>query len=118
MNWQKSKGQYTTTIDGEFYRLGTDEEAAQRRFQFLMRKHDLEEPGDGNPTFGEVADRWLLHVEKNHDPDRYRLCFDRLEEFVDFVEKGLKVSDLRPHHVELLSPFRKWLPLFGDKLVG
>ena len=25
LNWQKSKGQYTTTINGEFYRLGTDE---------------------------------------------------------------------------------------------
>src|SRR6185312_16155893 len=99
MNWQKSKGQYTT-IDGQFYRLGTDEEEAEDRLKFLLRKHDLGEPGDGNPTFGEVADRWLLHVEENHDPERYRLCFDRLEEFVEFVGKGLRMSDLRPRHVE------------------
>jgi hypothetical protein len=24
-NWQPSKGEYTTTIGGQFYRLGTDE---------------------------------------------------------------------------------------------
>ncbi len=100
MNWQESKGQYTTTIDGHFYRLGTDEGNAGERFRFLLRKHDLGEPGDGNPTFGEVADRWLVFVEENHDPERYRLCHDRLEEFVEFVGKGLKVGDLRPHHVE------------------
>ena len=47
MNWQESKGQYTTTIDGQFYRLGTDEEEAEERFKFLLRKHDLGEPGDG-----------------------------------------------------------------------
>jgi hypothetical protein len=57
MNWQESKGQYTTTIDGQFYRLGTDHEQARKTFKFLLRKHDLGEPSDGNPTFGEVADR-------------------------------------------------------------
>lgn len=100
INWQESKGQYTTTIDGHFYRLGTDEAKAGERFRFLLRKHDLGEPGDGNPTFAEIADRWLVYVEENHNPDRYRLCHDRLEEFVEFVGKGLKVADLRPHHVE------------------
>ena len=100
MNWQESKGQYTTTIDGQFYRLGTAKDEADERFKFLLRKHDLGEPGDGNPTFGEVADRWLIHVEENHDPERYRLCKDRLEEFVEFVGRRLKVNDLRPRHVE------------------
>jgi integrase len=100
MNWQESKGQYTTTIDGHFYRLGTDEEKAGERFHFLLQQHDLGESSDGNPTFGEVADRWLLFVEKNHDKDRYRLCRDRLEEFVEFVGKSLRVGDLRPSHVE------------------
>ena len=100
MNWQESKGQYTTTIDGQFYRLGTDHEQARKTFKFLLRKHDLGEPSDGNPTFGEVADRWLLHVEENHDAERYRLCFDRLKEFCAFVGLSLRVSDLRPSHVE------------------
>jgi hypothetical protein len=49
MNWQESKGQYTTTIDGHFYRLGTDEEKAGERFQFLLQQHDLGESSDGKP---------------------------------------------------------------------
>jgi len=100
INWQKSKEQYTTTIDGQFYRLGEDFEEADKLFRFLLRKHDLDEPSDGNPTFGEVADRWLLFVEENHDKERYRLCFDRLQEFVKFAGRSLRVSDLRPSHVE------------------
>jgi integrase len=100
INWQRSKGEYTTTIGGQFYRLGTDSAQAQVRFEFLLRKHDLGEQGDGNPTFAEVADRWLLYVEENHDPNRYRHCKSRLEEFVDFIGPTLRVNDLRPWHVE------------------
>ena len=36
----------------------------------------------------------LIHVEENHDPERYPLCKDRLEEFVEFVGRPLKVNDL------------------------
>jgi integrase len=43
---------------------------------------------------------WLKYVEDNHDPERFRLCFDRMEEFVEFVGPELRVRDLRPHHVE------------------
>jgi hypothetical protein len=39
-------------------------------------------------------------VEENHDTERYRLCFDRLKEFCKFVGLSLRVSDLRPSHVE------------------
>ena len=100
INWQKSKGQYTTTIDGQFYRLGEDFEEADKLLRFLLRKHDLDEPSDGNPTFGEVVDSWLLFVEENHDKERFRLCFDRLQEFVQFIGCSLRVNDLRPSHVD------------------
>jgi hypothetical protein len=46
------------------------------------------------------VDQWLKYVEDNHDPERFRLCYDRLEEFVEFVGAELRVRDLRPHHVE------------------
>jgi integrase len=100
LHWTKSRGQYTTTIDGVFYPLGTDKEEAERQFRFLLNKHDLGEPVDTNPTFAQVVDQWLDHVQKSHDPDRYRLCKARMEEFVRFVGEGRRVKDIRPRHVE------------------
>jgi len=41
MNWQKSKGQYTTTIEGQFFRLGADKSEAEEQFRFLLNKFDL-----------------------------------------------------------------------------
>lgn len=100
MNWQKSKGEYTTTIDGQFYRLGTDEEEAEKQFRFLLDKHEDGEAADPNPPFCVIVDKWLEYVKENHDPERYRLCKDRLEEFVEFLGLGMKVRELRPRHVE------------------
>ena len=39
LNWQKSKGQYTTTIEGQFFRLGRDK--AEEQFRFLLNKFGL-----------------------------------------------------------------------------
>lgn len=100
LNFTKSLSQYTTTIDGTFHRLGSDQKEAERQFQWLLNKQDLGEPVDKNPTFGEVADAWLEYVKENHDPERYRLCKDRLEEFMESVGLKLRVKDLRPRHVE------------------
>lgn len=99
LNWHKSKGQYTTTIEKQFYRLGTNLEAAQEQFQFLLSKHDMGEVADHNPLFSVIVDKWLTFVHENHDPERYRLCRDRLEEFVEFVGRATRVRDLRPRHV-------------------
>lgn len=100
LNWTKSLAQYTTTIDGVFHRLGTDKEQAEKQFRFLLNKADLGEVVDKNPLFSHVADQWLDHVEKQHSPERYRLCKGRLEEFVEFVGAGLRVRDLRASHLD------------------
>src|SRR5262249_6358593 len=100
LNWTRSRGQYTTTIAGEFHLLGTDKEEAERLFRFLLNKHDLGEPADTNPTFAQVVDQWLDHVHQTFDSDRYRLCKARLEEFVSFVGEGRRVKDIRARHVE------------------
>ncbi len=101
LNWTKSLGQYTTTINKKLHRLGADKTAAEQQFRFLLSKHDFQEPiATVNPTFAEIADRWLSHVEENCDPERYRLCKARLEEFVQLNGLGLRVRDLRPSHVE------------------
>lgn len=100
LNWTKSLGQYTVTIAGKFYRLGTDKDEAEKQYGFLLNKHDLGEPADLNPVFSVVADQWLEHVREHHDPDRYRHCKARLEEFLRFAGVGIRVKDLRPWHVE------------------
>ena len=100
INWTKSRAQFTTTIDGVFYLLGTDKEEAERQFRFLLHKHDLGESVDTNPKFALIADDWLEHVKKMYDPDRYRHCKARLREFVIFVGEERRIKDLRPRHVE------------------
>jgi hypothetical protein len=47
-----------------------------------------------------IVDKWLGYVEENHDPERFRLCLARLEEFVTFVGAGTRVRELRPRHVK------------------
>ncbi|WP_261360791.1 hypothetical protein [Gemmata massiliana] len=37
LNFTNSFGQYTTTIEDTFHRLGPDKEAAETQFEFLMR---------------------------------------------------------------------------------
>lgn len=100
LNWTKSLGQFTATIDGTFHRLGTDRTAAEQQFNFLMAKVDMGEPPQGNPLFADLAEQWLDHVQKNNDPDRYRHCRKRINEFLAFVGGRTKVKELRPSHVE------------------
>jgi hypothetical protein len=78
---------YTTTIEGKFHRLGTDKDQPEKQFRFFLNKHDMAEPVASNPTFGEVSEDWLLHVEKVHNPDRFRLCKPRVNDFLAFLGK-------------------------------
>ncbi len=117
LNWTESLEQYTTTIDGVFHRLGTDKTIAERQFHFLLNKADLGESVDKNPPFAEVADQWLAHVKENHAEDRYRLCKDRLEEFVRSIGLGVRVRDLRASHVNRWIEDKKQ-PTLKEKVKG
>ncbi len=98
--WQRSKRQYTTTIDRQFYRLGTDRTEAEKQFAFLLNKYDQGELADPNPYFAVLVDQWLAFVERNHAEGRFRHCHARIKEFVDFIGPTIRVRDLRPRHVE------------------
>lgn len=100
LNWTPSRGQYTTTIGGKFHELGKDKEKAEREFRWLLHKHDLQEPVESNPTLEEVSRLWLEMVKEEHDPDRFRLCKARWEDFLQFVGRNKTVRDLRPRHLE------------------
>jgi integrase len=99
LNWTRSRGQYTVTISGKFHLLGTDKDAAEQQYRFLLNKHDLGELVSMNSGFAEVADLWLEHVQNNFSATRYRLCKARLEEFIKFVGTDMRVKELRANHV-------------------
>lgn len=100
LNWTKSLGQYTTTINKVRHKLGTEKKAAQEQFDFLLRRSDLGEVVDHNPRFSVLADQWLEHVQKTFSKDRYRLCRDRTRSFVDFLGRDTKVKQLRGSQIE------------------
>ena len=108
LNWTQFLGQYTTTIEGKFHRLGTDKAEAEKQFRFLQVKHDMDEPVTSSPTFGEVADAWLDHVQQTYDPERYRRCKARINEFLAYLGKDIKVRDMRPRHVENWIKRKAW----------
>jgi integrase len=100
VNFTPFLGQYTCTINGTFHRLGKDEEAARRQFDFLMRQAEKGVEADPNIAFADVADQYLDHVQANHCAERYRHCKARLQEFKDHVGDHLRAKDLRPRHVD------------------
>ena len=100
IRWTPSRDQFTATIGGKLRYLGKTKAEAEKQFRFLMQKHDLAEPATNSPTFGEIADAWLEHVQRSHASDRYRNCKAKVNEFLAHLGRDIKVKDLRPHHVE------------------
>jgi integrase len=100
INWTPSRHQFTVTIAGKIHRLGTDKTEAEKQFRFLLTKHDMAEPILGSPTFGEIAEAWLEHVQRDFERERYRNCKSRVNDFLAFLGRDIKVKELRPRHVE------------------
>lgn len=100
VNWTSSLGQFTVTIGKKLHRLGKDEAEAEKQYRFLLSKHELAEPVTSSPTFGDIADAWLDHVQATQDPQRFRLCKGQVNEFIAFLGRDILVKDLRAHHVE------------------
>lgn len=115
VRWNNSRGQYTVTLDKKLHRLGTDRAEAERQFRFLLQKAELAEPVASNPTFGEVADAWLEHVQQAQDPERYRLCRGRINEFIAHLGRDVPVRELRPAHVEGWIASKEDLKAAGSK---
>lgn len=111
LNWTPCYNQYTATIGGKLHRLGKDQEKADERFKFLLRQAELDRKPDPTIAFGELADRFLDHVQENHTAERYRHCTERLQEFKDFLGDNVRAKDLTTEHVA------RWLKTKG-KLTG
>ena len=99
LNFSNYYQQYTCTIDGKFHRLGGEKDKAEKQFKFLLRQSEKGTEPDPSISFREVSDYFLQYVEEHHNPDRYRICKERLQELKDHLGEGFRVKDLRPSHV-------------------
>lgn len=115
LNWTPSLGQFTVTIGKKLHRLGIDQAEAEKQFRFLMNKADMAEPVISAPTFSVVADAWLEHVRQTQDPDRFRNCKSRMNEFLAFLGRDIRIKDLRPRHVEEWIASKENLKAAGSK---
>src|ERR1022692_5165014 len=92
-NFTPCLNQFTTCIRGKRHRLGTNEKVARERFDWLMREDgQVETVKEANPLLGDLFTPWLHYVEKQHAPDRFRLCRDRLLDFLRFIGEGARIG--------------------------
>jgi integrase len=96
--WWKERQAWFVTIDGVRHSLGRDEEDARQRFHELMAE-PRKRPVSSNSVVA-VCDAYVDWVEKHRAPDTYRWYKDRLQRFVESIPPVLRVTQLRPFHVQ------------------
>jgi len=96
--WRKDRKCWFVMLGGEQINLGPDREEAERQFHELMarpRKRVV-----ATNSVAAIFDAFVDWVEKHQAPDTYRWYKDRLQRFLDSLPKGLRVSQLKPLHVQ------------------
>jgi integrase len=96
--WRKERKAWFVMIGGKQHNLGSDREAAFRKFHELMsqpRKRTI-----ASDSVVAVIDLFLDWVSKHRASDTYEWYRQRLQGFATAIGPGLKVRDLRPFHVQ------------------
>ncbi|MCR9295427.1 MAG: tyrosine-type recombinase/integrase [bacterium] len=96
--FKKARGCWFVQLDGKQIKLGTNKEAAFKRYHELMATPQQQRPA---PTQDLVCiiDAFLGWVEKNRAADTYEWYRYRLQRFVDRYPQ-MQVRSLRPYHVD------------------
>jgi integrase len=97
--FRPSRNIWYVEIDGKQHNLGSDKDAAFRKYHTLMAAPKPAPPPPSDAV-AAVCDRFLDWVQKHQAPDTYRWYKDRLQAFLDHAPKGLLVRDLKPFHVQ------------------
>ncbi len=91
---------YFCNVNGKQYGLGSDFEAAKKRFGELLADY---EPSNGspNPTVTSLVDRFLEWCgnAKNCEPSTRDWYTHYLESFKKSIGSRLRIRDLKKHHV-------------------
>ncbi len=92
--WRKSRKLWFVMLDGRQVNLGSDREAAHRRFHELMIQPKKRVVASGAVV--QVIDRFLDWTLNNRAKRTYEWYRDRCQWFVDTIPAGLTVAALKP----------------------
>lgn len=100
----KLRKQWVVNINGKRHYLGRDREEAHRRYHELM----LDKPVlVTHGAVAELCEQYMDWLQKNRAPRTYEWYQERIERFLN-VEPVIRVSDIRPHHVQRWLDRQTW----------
>ena len=95
--YKKSHNAWYCEIGRRQIRLGQDKEEAFREYHRLMAG---EEPVTSKTTVFDLVDQFLVWTQENREASTYLWYLNRCQSFIDHIGKKMKVSDLKPIHVD------------------
>jgi len=110
--YRASRGLWYVTIDGHQFNLGSDKVTAFDQYHCLMSSPPEQRlQGD---SVAEIIDSFLDWCQIHRKARTYEWYRDRSQQFVDFIPTGLKVSQLKPYHLQRwIDSNTNWAP--GNK---
>jgi hypothetical protein len=109
--FRRDRGLWYVQLDGRQLNLGADRDAAFAEYHRIMANRSQQASGavalalggtasDPSPLVVVVIDEFLDWCQKNRAGDTYRWYKDRLNSFCASIPADLRVSGLKPLHVQ------------------
>lgn len=99
--FRPARGVWYVQLHGKQLNLGSDRDAAFKRYHELMAEPAPPAPVAVTPDGVVVlCERYLDWCEQHRAPDTYRWYKDRLNDFCNAIPSDLTVGQLKPHHVQ------------------
>ena len=93
----KNRKCWYVQLRGQEHRLGPDKDKAYHEFHRLKA---AEVPTTGKTTVAELVAQYLGWLETNRKPATLAWYQNHCQSFIGHVGARLKVSDLKPYHVD------------------
>lgn len=98
--FRPSRNTWYVQVNGKQINLGSDEKEAFRKYHEMMARPTAPPPPVAADSVAVILDRFLDWVKEHRAPDTFQWYEYRLQKFLDFIPKGLLVSELKPFHVQ------------------
>lgn len=115
--WWKARQEWAVTIGGKRYRLGTDREKAMEEFHRLMASGRQVATAAAADYLNQILRDFLGWVHREKATKTYRIYYGYISSFDDRWP-GLRLSELRPRHVESWLADHVWGPTSRNKAIG
>jgi integrase len=110
--FRPNRGLWYVQLRGKQHNLGSDKDAAFRRYHDLMNQPAEKPAVVKSDSVIVVIDAFLDFVQLHRAADTYRWYKDRLQLFTDFIPAALTLAQLRPFHVQ------QWIDSYPDLTAG